>query len=105
MMTTPTTSTSSHFSIARSGSRVAPALDHHADLAHVADVADLRHGKPHPRRAEVVHDDVAVMHRVVHVVRAADLVAGNGDVDLHLERLRALLFPLVDPHPCIDAEF
>src|SRR4051812_46242349 len=61
MITIPTTRTSSHFSIARSGSGVAPPLDRDTDLAHVADVPQLRDGKAHPRRAEVVHDDVAAM--------------------------------------------
>ena len=56
---------------------------------------------------ELAHDaldHLAVVHRVVDVVGAPDLVAGNADLDLHLERLRPLLFPLVDPDPGIDAE-
>src|SRR4051794_6279254 len=61
MMTTPTARTSSHFSIAASGSRVATALDRDTYLAHVADVSQLGDGKLHPRRAEVVHDDVAAV--------------------------------------------
>jgi len=50
-------------------------------------------------------DDFAVVDGVVDVIGAAHLVARDADLDLHLERLRALLLPLVDPHPCIDAEF
>ena len=49
--------------------------------------------------------DLAVVHRVVDVVGASHLVAGDADLDLHLEGLRALLLPLVDSHPGVDAEF
>jgi hypothetical protein len=33
-----------------------------------------------------------------------DLVARDADLDVHLEGLRALLLPLVDAHPGVDAE-
>src|SRR4051812_32693527 len=61
MMTMPTTSTRSHLITAGSGSRIPPALDRDADLAHVADVAQLRDRQPYPWRAELVHDDVAAV--------------------------------------------
>jgi hypothetical protein len=93
-------------------------------------VAELGDRELHPRRPEVAGDDgadvlgerlqqleallgellrdalddLAVMDRVVDVVGAADRVARDADLDVHLERLRALLFPLVDSHPGIDAK-
>jgi len=109
---------------------VAVALEGHAHLAHVSHVAELGHREPHPRRLEVARDHaahvlgerfqqleaalreialdaldhLAVVHRVVDVVGAPHGIAGDADVDLHLERLGTLLFPLVDAHPRIDAE-
>src|SRR5689334_2617732 len=126
---TPTAITSSHFSIG-SFARVAAPLEGDADLAHVADVPELGDREPHPRRLELAGDDAAdvfgerlqqpeaalrelghhardvraVVHRVVDVVGAADLVAGDADLDVHLEGLRPLLLPLVDAHPGVDAE-
>src|SRR6478752_1680019 len=113
-----------------SRARVAPALEGDADLADVADVAQLGHGKAHPRGAEFADDDaadvlgqgfeelelparelghdaldhLAVVDGVVDVVRPADVGAGDADLDFHLERLGALLFPLVDAHPRVDPE-
>src|SRR4051812_3250302 len=125
MTSTPTTSTSNHFSTGNSRARVAAPLECHSDLAHARDVPELRHRQAHPRGLELAgHEradmfgegleqpeaalgelrrdaahDLAVVDRVVDVVRAAHLVAGNADLDVHLERLRALLLPLVDAHP------
>src|SRR6185369_6335308 len=130
MTTTPTTRTSSHFSIGRSLARVATPLERDSDLPDAGNMAELRHRQAHPRRLELPgHErahvlgqgleeleaalcelggdaahDFAVMDRVVDVVGAADLVAGNADLDVHLERLRALLLPLVDAHPGVDTE-
>src|SRR3982750_2083097 len=105
---TPPAITSSHFSKSRASlARIAAPLEHDADLADLRDVAELGHRKPHPRRLEVARhdpthmlgerleepelafrelggdalDDFAVVDRVVDVVGAADLVAGNADLD------------------------
>src|SRR6187402_2378101 len=103
MTTTPTTSTSSHFSNVFSRQRVAASLDRHAHLAHPGDVPELGHRQAHPGGLEVAGDDpadvlrqrlqqleaavgqlgadalhhLAVVDRVVDVVAPADLVAGD----------------------------
>src|SRR5689334_16841462 len=59
MMTTPTTSTSTHFSMRRSLAAFAPALEDDADLSHPGNVPELRHREPHPRRLELAGDDAA----------------------------------------------
>src|SRR5829696_2519238 len=57
---TPTTSTSAHLSTPLFV-RVALALERDTHLAHVADVAELRHRQAHPRRLELAGDDRADM--------------------------------------------
>src|SRR5687768_2952727 len=130
MTTTPTASTSSHFSTAASRAGVSMALERDSDLAHARDVAELGDREAHPGRLEVAGDeradvlgqgfqqleaplgelrrdslhDLAVVNGVVDVVGTPGLVAGNADLDVHLECLRALLLPLVDSHPGVDAE-
>src|SRR5688572_23858409 len=130
MTTTPTASTSSHFSRVASRGWFAAALERDPDLAYARDVAELGDREAHPRRLEVAGDEradvlgqglqqleaplgelrrdalhhLAVVNRVVDVVGVPGAVAGDADLDVHLERLRALLLPLVDSHPGVDAE-
>ena len=61
MTTTPTASTSNHFSTAGSFARIAAALERHAHLAHARDVAELGDREAHPRRLELVGEERADM--------------------------------------------
>src|SRR5205814_3305661 len=94
-----------------------------------AHMPDLRDGKSHPGRAEIAEDDradmlgecleqaelalgelllyalddFAVIYRVVDVLGAMRH-GMEADLDVHLERLRSLLFPVVDADPGVRAK-
>ena len=102
-----------------------------ADLAHVADMAELRHGQAYPRGAELLGHDARevlgqgleqaeavrgelggealdhqpVVHGVPDVVGLAGRVPGDADLDLQFQRLGPQLLPVVDADPGVDSEF